>query len=210
MVVAIEYLTKWVEVRASDRATTENVANFIHEEIICRFGAPKVIMTDQGSHFKNQMVDKLCNNYKIEHRLSSPYHPQTNGLVERFNRTLTGMLAKTNDIFNWDLHIPSVLFAYRTTKHSTTRYTPFYLMYGRNPVLPLEIDNKEPPEDDEINLEENLAKLILQRTYELEELLPQHQQKARELIKISQGKSQKRHKDKKMKKEITYQKGDKV
>jgi hypothetical protein len=210
MVVAIEYLTKWVEVRALDRATAENVANFIHEEIICRFGAPKVIMTDQGSHFKNQMVDKLCNNYKIEHRLSSPYHPQTNGLVERFNRTLTGMLAKTNDIFNWDLHIPSVLFAYRTTKHSTTKYTPFYLMYGREPVLPMEIDNKEPPEDDETNVEENLAELILQRTYELEELLPQHQQKAKELIKISQERSQKHHKDKKMKKEITYQKGDKV
>jgi hypothetical protein len=210
MVVAIEYLTKWVEVRALDRATAENVANSIHEEIICRFGAPKIIMTDQGSHFKNQMVDKLCDNYKIEHRLSSPYHPQTNGLVERFNRTLTGMLAKTNDIFNWDLHIPSVLFAYRTTKHSTTKYTPFYLMYGRDPVLPMEIDNKESPEDNETNLEENLAELILQRTYELEELLPQHQQKAKELIKISQERSQKRHKDKRMKKEITYQKGDKV
>ena len=112
IVVAIEYLTKQVEVRALDNATAENVANFIYEEIICRFGAPKIIMTDQGSHFKNQMVDKLCENFKIEHRLSSPYHPQTNGLVERFNRTLTGMLARTNDIFNWDLHIPSVLFAY--------------------------------------------------------------------------------------------------
>src|SRR5688572_6220915 len=53
------------------------------------------------------------------------------------------MLAKTNDIFNWDLHIPSVLFAYRIAKHSTTKYTPFYLNYGRNPVLPLELENKE-------------------------------------------------------------------
>ena len=116
------------------------------------------------------------------------------------------MLAKTNDIFNWDLHIPSVLFAYRTTRHSTTKYTPFYLNYGRNPVLPLDIDNKESPEDNEVNLEDS----ILKKTYELEEILPQHQQKAKELIKLSQEKSQKRHKDKKMKKEITYQKGDQV
>lgn len=206
MVVAIEYLTKWVEVRALDKATAENVANFIYEEIICRHGAPKIIMTDQGSHFKNKMIEELCNNFKIEHRLSSPYHPQTNGLVERFNRTLTTMLAKTNDIYNWDLHIPSVLFAYRTTKHSTTKYTPFYLNYGRNPVLPLEIEDKEELKIDNENLEENLLK----RIYELEEILPQHQQNAKELIRLSQEKSQKRHKDKKMKKPITYQQGDKV
>jgi len=206
MVVAIEYLTKWVEVRALDKATAENVADFIYEDIICRHGAPKIILTDQGSHFKNKIIDTLLHKFKIEHRLSSPYHPQTNGLVERFNKTLTTMLAKTNDIFNWDLHIPSVLFAYRTTKHSTTKYTPFYLNYGRNPVLPLDIDNKESPEDKEVNLEDS----ILKRTYELEEMLPQHQQRAKELIKLSQEKSQERHKVKKMKKEITYQKGDQV
>ncbi len=124
IVVAIEYLTKWPEARALANATAENVADFIYEEIICRQGTPKIILTDQGTHFKNQMVNELCNKFKIEHRLSSPYHPQTNGLVERFNRTLTGMLAKTNDIFNWDLHIPSVLLAYRTTKHSTTQIYP--------------------------------------------------------------------------------------
>jgi hypothetical protein len=205
MVVAIEYLTKWVEVRALDKATAENVANFVFEEIICRYGAPKIILTDQGSHFKNKMIKELCDKFGIQHRLSSPYHPQTNGLVERFNRTLTTMLAKTNDIFNWDLHIPSVLFAYRTAKHSTTKYTPFYLNYGRNPVLPLELENKE-ENNEEISLEDSLLK----RIYEIEEMLPQYQQKARELIKLSQEKSQKQHKDKKMKKEIHYQKGDKV
>ena len=67
-----------------------------------------------------------------------------------------------------------------------TKYTPFYLIYGRNLVLPLEINNKESPEDDEVNLEENLAELILQRTYELEELLPQHQQIIKELEVIDQ------------------------
>ena len=205
MVVAIEYLTKWVEVRALEKATAENVAKFVFEEIICRHGTPKIILTDQGSHFKNKMLDELCNNFGIKHKLSSPYHPQTNELVERFNRTLVTMLAKTNDIFNWDLHIPSVLLAYRTAKHSTTKYTPFYLNYGRNPVLPVELEDKK-KSTNEINLED----FILKRIYEIEERLPQHQQKAKELIKLSQEKSQKQHRDKKMKKEIFYQEGDKV
>jgi hypothetical protein len=206
MVVAIEYLTKWVEVRALDKATAENVANFIYENIICRHSTPKIILTDQGSHFKNKLVDELCNKFRIEHRLSLPYHPQTNGLVERFNRTLCTMLAKTNDIFNWDLHIPSVLFAYRTTLHSTTKYIPFYLNYGRDPKLPLKIDKEEVTQDNEVNLENS----ILQRIYQLEEMLPQHQEKAKELIRLSQEKLQKWYKDKKIKKEITYQKGDQV
>jgi len=75
MVVAIEYLTKWVEIRALDKVTAENIAKFVFEEIICRHGIPQIILTDQGSHFKNKMLDELCNNFGIKHRLSSPYHP---------------------------------------------------------------------------------------------------------------------------------------
>src|SRR6185295_9232744 len=159
MVVAIEYLIKWVEVKALDKATAENVAKFVFEEIICKHGTPKIILTDQGSHFKNKMLDELCNKFGIKHRLSSPYHPQTNGLVERFNRTLVTMLAKTNDIFNWDLHIPSVLFVYRTAKHSTTKYTPFYLNYGCDPVLPIELEDKE-ESTNEISLEDSILTRI--------------------------------------------------
>ena len=77
--------------------------------------------------------------FKINHLLSTPYHPQTNGLVEHFNRTLCESLAKLSFKSNdWDLFIAPTLFAYRTTKHSTTKMEPFFLVYGRPARLPMD------------------------------------------------------------------------
>jgi len=96
-------------------ATANKMVEFIYKEIICRHGTPKIILTDRGSHFRNQLVDRLCKKFEIKHKLSSPYHPQTNGLVERFNRTLCESLAKVSEKENqWDEHIESVLFRYQT------------------------------------------------------------------------------------------------
>ena len=92
--VAIEYLTKWPEARAIKRADAKSVADFIYEDIICRHGCPKELLSDQGTHFVNKIVQNICDNFSIKRPLSSPYHPQTNGLVERFNRTLCESLAK--------------------------------------------------------------------------------------------------------------------
>src|SRR5687767_10116256 len=94
IIVAIDYLTKWTEAKALKEATAEKTVEFIYKEIICRYGCPKVILTDRGTHFKNKMVQDLCEKFEIKHKLSSPYHPQTNGLVERMNRTLCETLAK--------------------------------------------------------------------------------------------------------------------
>ena len=110
---AIDYLTKWTEARALEKASAEEVAQFIFEDIICRHGCPKIILSDRGTHFVNKVVDNLCENFKIKHQLSSPYHPQTNGLVERFNRTLTETLAKlSEETDQWDLQLSAALFAY--------------------------------------------------------------------------------------------------
>ncbi len=131
IVVAMDYLTKWPEARAISEATAEKVAEFIYEQIICQHGCPQIILSDRGTHFNNNMIKRLLGKFNINHLLSTPYHPQTNGLVERFNRTLCESLAKmstkTND---WDLFIAPTLFAYRTTKHSTTKIEPFFLVYG--------------------------------------------------------------------------------
>ena len=84
----------------------------------------------KSTHFNNNLVNRLLEKFQIRHLLSTPYHPQTNGLVERFNRTLCESLAKMSDKTNdWDLFIPPVLFAYRTTKHSTTKIEPFFMVY---------------------------------------------------------------------------------
>jgi hypothetical protein len=204
IVTATEYFTKWPEAKPLKKADAENVAKFLYEEIICRHGTPKILLSDQGSHFRNELVEKLCQKFKIQRRFSSPYHPQTNGLVERFNKTLCTMLAKLGDITNWDENIPSVLFAYRTTKHNITQNTPFYLIYGRPPVLPIEVEPEKDP-----NSEIDLEHTFLKRIYEIEELLPEKYNETRKLITKSQQKAQDRH-ETKIKKKIIYQIGDQV
>ena len=94
IVVATDYLTKWPEARALTNAKAASVVPFFYEDIICRHGCPKVLLTDRGTHFVNEMLDSLCDQLGVKHKLSSAYHPQTNGLVERFNRTLCETLAK--------------------------------------------------------------------------------------------------------------------
>ena len=138
IIVAMDYLTKWPEAQPVSNADAEATANFLYETIICRHGCPQKILSDRGAHFKNQMIEKLMQKFQIQHLFSTPYHPQTNGLVERFNRTLCESLAKLGEIKDWDKNIAPVLFAYRTSKHATTGISPFFLMYGREPRLPID------------------------------------------------------------------------
>src|SRR6266498_3118840 len=115
IVVAIDYFTKYPETRALTNANAKSVVNFIYEDIICRHKCLRKILSDRGSHFNNQVIEKLLERFKIKHNLSTPYHPKTNGLVERFNKTLCESLAKLNEEReNWDEYISPTLFAYRT------------------------------------------------------------------------------------------------
>ena len=147
IVVAIDYFTKWPEAKALKEASAKEVSTFIFDDIICRHGCSQKILSDRGSHFNNQLIKNLTQKFEIKHNFSTPYHPQTNGLVERFNRTLCESLAKLVQHTNtWDLYIAPVLFAYRTSKNATTKIEPFYLVYGRNAKLPannLEDNNEE-------------------------------------------------------------------
>src|SRR6266508_2506720 len=88
IVVAMDYFSRWPEARPLKVANAETVATFIYEEIICRFRAPRILQSDRGTHFVNEVIWKLTKRFRVRHSLSSPYHPQSNGLVERFNKTL--------------------------------------------------------------------------------------------------------------------------
>jgi hypothetical protein len=156
IIVATDYLTRWPEARAVPDAGAETLAKFIFEEIVCRHGVPKIILSDNGKNFISETVRILCEKFLIKHIFSSPYHPQTNGMVERLNRTLCNSLAKVKETDeDWDIHIPAVLFAYRTKRHATTGYTPFQLVYGRQAILPIEtiIPVEQQEKDTEVNLE---------------------------------------------------------
>ena len=200
ILVVTDYLTKWLEAKAMKEATAKNVIEFIYQEIICRHGCPRVILSDRGTHFRNELVDGLCEKFKIKHKLSSPYHPQTNGLVERFNRTLCEGLAKVTEKENeWDKYIESVLFAYRTNKHNTTKKTPFFMIYGREAILPIDDIN----EGKEILEEESLLK----RIYEIINL-KEDRSEVLDIIEKSQEKQKKIHDEKII--EDKFEIGDKV
>lgn len=96
---------------------------------------------DQGKNFEARIVKEICQLFGIKKTRTTPYHPQSDGLVERFNRTLIDMLsmAVKDDEQHWDLHLPSLLFAYRTSTQATTGTTPFELMFGRNARLPEDV-----------------------------------------------------------------------
>ena len=92
-------------------------------------------MSDQGREFVNRVNEELFQLCGTDHRISSAYHPQSNGLDERLNQTLTRALVKfvNDNQDDWDAHIKSILYAYRTSKNDSTKFTPFELMFGRYP-----------------------------------------------------------------------------
>lgn len=138
ILVFTDHFTKWVEAFALERVDAATVAQCFVEEIVCRHGAPKRILTDQGSVFVNQFLREVERLLRVTPLRTSSYHPQTNGITERFNRTLTEMLSMyvSSHQKDWDLCLPYVLFAYRTTPHASTKETPFFLIHGRDPNLP--------------------------------------------------------------------------
>ncbi|GFU10261.1 retrovirus-related Pol polyprotein from transposon 17.6 [Trichonephila clavipes] len=114
-------------------AEVDEIAKFLLEEIVLRHGAPRVIITDRGAVFRSRLVSLSSTCVTLIIVSQTAYHPQTNGLTERFNKTLADMLSMYVDVEqkNWDEILPFVTFAYNTAKQETTGFTPFYLLHGR-------------------------------------------------------------------------------
>ena len=130
------------------------------------------------------MNAQLLDNFQITHNFSTPYHPQTDGLVERFNRTLCESLAKLSTNTNeWDEYISPVLFAYRTSKQSTTKITPFYLTYGREAKLPID-DLSENVEQIEQCIQNLLDILLHERESAIKRIEVQQFKKNKDMINM--------------------------
>ncbi len=107
-------------------------------------GLPAVITTDQGKEFHNQFNKEMMNVFGIKHRMTTPYHPQANGLDERYNQTLVNYVAKfTNkDHTMWDAKLSEIVYAYNTAVHDSTKHSPFESTFGRKPRLPIEFNRR--------------------------------------------------------------------
>ena len=140
VLVVCDYGTKYPEAVPLRSIDAETVAEELMV-IFSRVGIPREILTDQGSNFQSQLLRELYRLLHIDALRTSPYHPQMDGLVERFNQTLKGMLRKTaaQEGKDWDRLIPALLFAYREVPQKSTDFSPFELLYGRDVRGPLDI-----------------------------------------------------------------------
>jgi transposase InsO family protein len=140
---ATDVLSKFVVTKAVRDCTARTAARFVKEDLISKFGTPRCILTDNGTHFTACMMEELLAQIGITHLYATPYHPQTNGQVERYNSTMDAKIgALSNDRkTNWDDLLPLVTFNYNSTIHATTQKIPFEMMYGRSPILPFDSQN---------------------------------------------------------------------
>ena len=140
VVVFSDYLTRWPEAFAVAHIDAESIAELLVTEIISRHGSPRRLLSDQGTQFTSELCLAVCKVLQTKKLFTGPFRPQTDGLVERFNKTLARMLSMyVNDRHSdWDDLLPFVLFAYRISKHASTSCSPFKLLYGRDPLLPNE------------------------------------------------------------------------
>lgn len=135
IIVCADYLTRYCETAALPSATAGQVSEFLLHSVILRHGPPRVVISDRGRQFTADVVESLLRLCASKFRHSTAYHPQTNGLTERTNRTFINMLSMyvTSDHKNWDEVLPFVTYAFNSAKHETTGYSPFYLLYARSP-----------------------------------------------------------------------------
>ncbi|KAI2647663.1 Retrovirus-related Pol polyprotein [Labeo rohita] len=134
ILVVVDYATRFPEAIPLRKATAKNIAQELF--LLCtRVGIPSEILTDQGTPFMSRLMADLCRLLRVKQLRTTVYHPQTDGLVERFNQTLKQMLKRVaaEDRKDWDLLIPYVLFGIREVPQASTRFTPFELLFGRQP-----------------------------------------------------------------------------
>ena len=141
LLVVADYFTRWTEAYPIPNQEAITVARVLTTEFFLRFSPPEQLHSDQGRQFESEVLAEVCKLLGVKKSRTTPYHPQSDGLVERFNRTLLSMLATSVDRHQekWEDHVRSACMAYNTSQHPTTGYSPFYLMFGRKARMPIEL-----------------------------------------------------------------------
>ena len=142
IMVVMDHFTRYAQAYITSKQTVPVVAKTLLDQFLVHYGWPPKILTDQGKSFENQLIRELCSLAQVQKLWTTPYRLQTNGSCERFNYTLMSMLG-TLPIHakrNWPEWVNTLTHAYNTTMCHATRFSPFFLMYGRIPILPIDVE----------------------------------------------------------------------
>lgn len=139
IILAVENFTRWPIAMATKESDSLTTARFLYEHIFCNFGPPTHLLSDNGIHFTNNMVSQFLQLIKVNHKVTSIYHPQTNGMAERINDVVVGSLKKLvhENKKSWDLLLPAALYAYRIEIHSLLKIAPYEALFGKAPGTPV-------------------------------------------------------------------------
>ena len=189
VLVITDHFTRYAQAIPTRNQTAKTTAEAIFNNFILHYGIPQKIHSDQGKNFESNVIKELCNILGISKTRTTPYHPMGNGVCEKFNQTLINMLATldTAKKQNWKSYIAPIVHSYNCMRQTTTGHSPFYLMFGREPRLPIDLAFKTSPNEERHTLTKYIDNIRekLQSSYQLaQENIQKSQQRQKKYYDI--------------------------